>query len=162
MKRIQIGIIIISGLLTPQLGVAKKEVVEPLIGFYCALEIQGIVSGYFVECSNIGSESEVIEHKVVNEHGVEVVLNLPGRIKYNAITLKRGITSNQEIWDWRQMVVDGNVSGARQDGSLVMLDQELNEVARWNFENAWPVSITGSTSGVEVMTIVHEGIERAP
>jgi phage tail-like protein len=142
------------------LGVAKKEVDDPLISFQCALEIQGTIAGYFSECSNIGSETEVIEHKVVKE-GVEVVLKIPGRLKYNDITLKRGITASQEIWDWRQMVVEGNVSDARQNGSLVMYDQALTEVARWNFENAWPVSVTGSTSsGVEELKIVHEGIER--
>jgi phage tail-like protein len=160
-KKIQIGLIFICGLLTPMLGVAKKEVGDPLIGFYCALEIQGVIAGYFSECSGIGSENEVIEHKVVNEQGVEVVLKIPGRLKNNDITLKRGITSDQDIWAWRQMVVEGDVSGARKNGSVIMYDQEFNEVARWNFEQAWPASITGSTSlGVEELKIVHEGIER--
>jgi hypothetical protein len=44
----------------------------------------------------------VIEHKVVTEKGQEVVLKIPGRLKWENITLKRGITSSMDIWDWRK------------------------------------------------------------
>jgi len=162
MNKNLVGIIFVCGLLTPMLGVAKKEVDPATLGFHCALDIQGVVTGYFTECSGMGSANEVIEHKVINDQGVEVVLKIPGRLKYENITLKRGLTSNQDIWDWRQMVVDGNISSARQNGSLVIYDHTLTEVARWDFENAWPVNITGSISGIEEITIAHEGIERAP
>ena len=140
---------------------------DPLVGFHFAVEIQDVVTGYFTECSGLGSENEVIEHKVVNEKGVEVVLKIPGRLKWENIVLKRGITSNMDIWDWRKMVEDGDVAGARQNGSVVMYDQTLAEVARWNFENAWPVKVTGPSVksdgneiGVEELTIAHEFIER--
>jgi phage tail-like protein len=140
---------------------------DPLVGFHFGVEIQGKVTGYFTECSGLGSENEVTEHKVVNEQGVEVVLKIPGRLKWENIVLKRGITSNMDIWEWRQMVVDGNVSGARSNGSVVMYDQALAEVARWNFENAWPLKVTGPSPkadsneiGVEELTIAHEFIKR--
>ncbi len=66
---------------------------DPLVGFHFAVDIQGQVTGYFTEVSGLGSEQEVIEHKVVNEAGVEVVLKIPGRLKWENIVLKRGITS---------------------------------------------------------------------
>jgi len=139
---------------------------DPLAGFHFAVEVQGAVSGYFTEVSGLGSETEVTEHKVVKE-GKEVVMKIPGRLKWENIVLKRGITSNMDIWTWRKMVEDGNVVGARKDGSVVMYDQTLKEVARWNFQSAWPSKVTGpsvksdSTEvGVEELTLVHEGIER--
>lgn len=141
---------------------------DPLVGFHFAVEVQGMIAGYFTECSGLGSENEIIEHKVVNAKGVEVVMKIPGRLKWENIVLKRGITSNMDIWTWRKMVEDGNVSGARQNGSIVMYDQALAEVARWNFENAWPLKVTGPSPkadgneiGVEELTIAHEFIERA-
>jgi phage tail-like protein len=141
---------------------------DPLVGFHFAVEIQGMISGYFTECSGLGSENEIIEHKVVNSKGVEVVMKIPGRLKWENIVLKRGITSSMDIWTWRKMVEDGNVAGARQNGSIVMYDQALAEVARWNFENAWPLKVTGPSPkadgneiGVEELTIAHEFIERA-
>lgn len=140
---------------------------DPLVGYHFGVEIQGVVSGYFQEVSGLGSENEVVESKLVNEKGVEVVLKQPGRLKWENITLKRGITSNLDIWTWRKMVEDGDILSARQNGSIVMFDQSLSEVARWNFENAWPVKVTGPSPkadsnevGVEELTVAHEFIER--
>ncbi|MCB9437246.1 MAG: phage tail protein [Anaerolineales bacterium] len=141
---------------------------DPMVVHNFGLELAGKVTGFFTECSGIGSESEVTEHKVVGPNGQEIVRKIPGRLKWGDITLKRGITSNMDMWDWRQMVAEGTVSSARIDGSVVMYDQEGTEVARWNFEKGWPSKISGpsvksdsSEIGVEEITIVHEGIERA-
>jgi phage tail-like protein len=140
---------------------------DPLVGFHFSVEIQGVIAGYFTECSGLGSEHELIEHKVVNEKGVEVMMKIPGRLKWENIVLKRGITSNVDIWAWRKIVEDGGVNEARQNGSIVMYDQGLNEVARWDFENAWPVKVSGPSPkadgneiGLEELTIAHEGIQR--
>ena len=139
----------------------------PLVGFHFAIDISGVITGYFTECSGLGSEHEVIEHKVVTEKGTEVVMKIPGRLKWDNITLKRGITRNMDIWKWRNEVESGNVDSARRDGSVVMFDQQLTEVARWNFLRAWPVKVTGpqpksdsNEIGVEELTIAHEYIER--
>jgi len=140
---------------------------DPLVGFHYAVEIQGMVGGYFTECSGLGSEHEVIEHKVVNDKGQETVMKVPGRLKWENITLKRGITNDMDIWDWRKKVEDGDVASARANGSIVMFDQDLTEVARWNFENAWPVKVSGpavksdsNEIGIEELSIAHEGLWR--
>jgi phage tail-like protein len=140
---------------------------DPLVGFHFAIEIQGAVTGYFTECAGIGSEHEIIEHKVVTEGGQEVVMKIPGRLKWEDITLKRGITSNMDIWGWRKDVEDGNVESARRDGSIIMYDQHLAPVARWDFEKAWPVKVSGpqpksdsNEIGIEELKITHEYIKR--
>ncbi len=140
---------------------------DPLVGFHFAVDIQGHVTGYFTECSGLGSETETIEHKVVSEAGVEVVMKIPGRLKWENIVLKRGITSDMQIWEWRALVENGNVADARADGSIIMYDQTLSEVARWNFNQAWPVKVTGPSVkadsneiGIEELTIAHEYIVR--
>ena len=139
----------------------------PLVGFHYAIDISGVITGYFTECGALGSEHEVIEHKVITQKGNEVVLKIPGRLKWENITLKRGITKNMDIWKWRKEVESGNVDGARRDGSVIMYDQHLKEVARWNFLRAWPVKVTGpqpksdsNEVGIEELTIAHEYIER--
>ena len=38
---------------------------DPLVSFSFAIEVQGTVSGYFSEVSGLGSETEVVEHKVM-------------------------------------------------------------------------------------------------
>lgn len=139
---------------------------DPLVGFHFAIDLQGVIDGFFTECSGLGSEQEVIEHKVVKD-GIEIVMKIPGRLKWENITLKRGITSDMDIWDWRKKVEDGDVDGARRNGSVVMFDQKGKEVARWDFEGAWPVKVTGpqpksdsNEIGVEELVIAHEYIKR--
>jgi phage tail-like protein len=141
---------------------------DPLLGFNFQLDLGGKVKGYFTEVSGIGSENEVVEQKVVNEKGIEVVLKIPGRLKWTEITFKRGITTNMDLWKWRQEVVDGKVTGARTNGSIVMLTRELKEAARWNLVMAWPSKLTGPAPkadsneiGIEELVIQHEGITRA-
>lgn len=140
---------------------------DPLVGFHFSVEVQGVVTGFFTECSGLGSEHEVIEHNVVTEQGQEIVMKVPGRLKWDNITLKRGITSNMDIWDWRKMVEDGQVDEARHDGSITMFDHELNPVARWEFKRAWPLKVSGpqpradsNEIGVEELTLAHEYISR--
>jgi len=139
----------------------------PLVGFHFAVDIQGVITGFFTECSGLGSEHEMIEHKIVTSKGQEIVKKIPGRMKWEDITLKRGITSSMDIWDWRKQVEDGDVESARRDGSIIMFDQQLSEVARWNFERAWPLKVTGPSPktdsneiGIEELVITHEYIAR--
>jgi len=141
---------------------------DPLIGCRFKVDVGGVITGYFTECSGLGSETEIIESKVVNEKGVEVVMKVPGRLKWGDITLKRGITSDMQIWDWRKQVEDGDGNGARRNGSIVMYDQSLAEKARWNFMNGWPSKVSGPSPkadsneiGIEELVIVHEYITRA-
>jgi len=144
---------------------ANRE--DPLVGFHFAVEVQNAVTGFFTECSGLGSENEVVEHKVVTEKGQEVVMKIPGRLKWENITLKRGITSSMDIWTWRKQVEDGKVEEARHDGSITMFDQELKPVARWEFKRGWPLKVTGpqpksdsNEIGIEELTIAHEYITR--
>lgn len=145
---------------------AERE--DPLVSFHFGVDVQnGKISGYFTECSGLGSEHEIIEHKVVTQDGKEVVMKIPGRLKWENITLKRGITSSMDIWDWRKQVEDGAVDSARCDGSIIMYDQQLKEVARWNFERGWPMKVSGpqvksdsNEIGVEELQIAHEYIAR--
>jgi phage tail-like protein len=140
---------------------------DPLLGFNFMLELEGALAGYFTECSGIGSENEITEHKVVDEKGHEIIRKIPGRLKLTDISLKRGITSDLKIWDWRDLVVKGQMKDARKNCSITMLSRDYEPVAIWHFSNAWPSKVTGPSLksdsneiGVEEVTIVHEGMYR--
>jgi phage tail-like protein len=140
---------------------------DPLVGCRFKIDVGGVITGYFTECSGLGSETEIIEQKVANDKGVEVVMKVAGRLKWGDITLKRGITSDMQVWDWRKKVEEGDVNGARRNGSVVMYDQSLAERARWDFMNAWPSKVSGPSPkadsneiGIEELVIVHEYITR--
>ena len=140
---------------------------DPLVAFKFGLEISGKLSGFFTSVSGIGSESEVVEHKIVSDKGETIIQKIPGRLTWTEVSLKRGVTSNIDIWNWRKMVVDGKVNEARTNCSIIAYDQTQKEIARWNFENAWPSKVVGpeldssSTNYmIEDVTIVHEGMVR--
>ncbi|MFN2190199.1 MAG: phage tail protein [Candidatus Promineifilaceae bacterium] len=140
---------------------------DPLLGFNFMLELEGAIAGYFTECSGIGSEHDVVEHKVVDKQGHEITRKIPGRLSWGDVTLKRGITSDMAIWEWRDDIVKGDVANARKNISITMMDRNYSHVAVWNFANSWPSKVEGpsfnaddSAFGVEDLTIVHEGMYR--
>jgi phage tail-like protein len=92
---------------------------------------------------------------------------VPGRMTWNNITLKRGITDAMDMWDWRKLVEEGKIDDARKNGAIVMFNQQGEPVARWEFINAWPSKLTGPTAdatsneaAIEELEITHEGYER--
>lgn len=144
------------------------DTMDPLVTFHFALQLDGSdLTGFFTECSGLGSEHEIIEVKANGDAGKEVIMKVPGRLKWENIVLKRGITSNMDIWTWRQKIVDGDVTGARINGSIIMYNQEGEAKAKWDFQSGWPAKVTGpqpksdsNEIGVEELTITHEYIER--
>ena len=131
------------------------------------VEIGDVITGSFRECSGLGSETELIETKEVVKGGFTVYIKAPGALKWENISLKRGITDSMDIWEWRKKVEEGDVDGARMNGSIVMYDSTGEASARWNFISGWPQKVSGpsfnATSneiGVEELVIVHEGLVR--
>ena len=143
------------------------ETKDPLVTAFFGVEFQGQVIGAFRECTGLGSETEVVESKQSGPKGELVLKKVPGRTKFTNITLKRGITDAMDMWRWRKLVEDGKIDEARKNGSVVMFNQKGDEVARWNFFNAWPSKLTGPTAnasnnevGIEELEITHEHYER--
>lgn len=140
---------------------------DPVVGFQFILDVAGL-TGYFTEVSGIGSENAVVTHKVVTELGKEVVLQIPGRVEWGEITLKRGLTKNFEFWTWREAVILGTTEEARVDCSITMLARDYTNLVTWNLTNAWPSKLSGpqiaSDSNdftIEELTLVHEGLTRS-
>ena len=140
---------------------------DPLVSAWFGVEFQGQVTGAFKECTGLGSESEVVEYKASGEKGEYIVKKVPGRMKWNNITLKRGITDAMDMWKWRKVVEEGKIDDARKNGSIIMMNQKGEEIARWNFVKAWPSKLSGPTANagnnevaIEELEITHEGYER--
>lgn len=137
---------------------------DPYRGYRFLLEVDGVDRGAFRECSGLDFDQSPIEYR----EGTDPLYSrkLPGLTKYSNIVLKWGISNDFELWDWRQSALDGKIQ--RKNGSIVLLDDENNEVTRWNFIEGWPAKWTGPTfnataNEVAVMTleIAHERLVRA-
>lgn len=137
---------------------------DPYRGFNFLVEIDGITQAGFQEVSGVDTSTDAVDYREGSDplH----VRKLPGLNKFSAITLKRGTTDTDELWKWRQTVMDGKTE--RKNGSIVLLDETGAEKIRWNFANAWPTKWTGpsfnSTStavAIETLEITHEELKRA-
>ena len=140
---------------------------DPLVGAWFSIEFQGQVTGAFRECVGLGSENEVVEYKASGSKGEYVIKKVPGRLKWNNIVLRRGITDSMDMWKWRKLIEKGNVDSARKNGTVTMYNTQGTAVAKWNFTNAWPSRITGPSVdaganevAIEELEIAHEGYER--
>lgn len=137
--------------------------VDPYKNFRFVVEIDGIQQAGFSECSGLGSRIAVIEYR---EGGEPVrVRKLAGRISYNDITLRWGITNSRELYDWYRAGLTGQVD--RKTVSIVLLDDAGNSVVRWVAVEAWPsrwdgptLNALGNAVAIESLTLTCEEIDR--
>lgn len=91
------------------------------------------VVGGFSRVSGVESRSDVVEHRVGNS---PTVLKLQGKTRFGNILLEKGCTSSGDLYDWRKRIESGEED--RRSGSIIILDGNMKEKARWNFFDAWP------------------------
>jgi phage tail-like protein len=137
--------------------------VDPYKSHLFLVEIDGITQASFSDCSGFASHVDVIEYREGGDPNT--VRKLPGKISYQDITLKRGLTSSSELYDWHMSAVNPPIQ--RKNGSVVVLDDTLAEQVRWNFTNAWiskwdgpSLSGKGNDVAIETLTISCESLKR--
>jgi len=135
---------------------------DPYKNFKFRIEIGGITSAGFSECTGLSTEVDCIEYR---EGADFFSRKLPGRTKYGNITLKRGVTKSSELQDWHKNVLNGNVD--RRDGVIVLLDDDMTDVVRWRFIDAFPrkwegpdFNAKGNEVAIESLELCCERIER--
>ncbi len=142
-----------------------KDPFDPFGAFNFVVEIDGITSAGFTECTGLDSESDVIEYR--EGHEDITVRKVPGLKKHANVTLKRGVSTSSELFDWRKTVMDGVIE--RKNLSIVLFDERGvsggGERVRWNLQNAWPAKWVGAELkasaneiAVETLELCHEGI----
>jgi phage tail-like protein len=138
---------------------------DPYRAYNFKLEIQGVSQGHFTECTGLGIKIGDIKYR---EGGTsQTVLRLPGPVDYGDVTLRYGLTSTTELWNWFKTALAGKVE--RRNVSVVMLDSDgVTEVLRWNLVNAWPsqwrgapLDALGNEAAIETLTLVFESLDRA-
>lgn len=116
--------------------------------------------------------TEVVSHREGNDISTERYS--PGRTKYEAINLERGLTFDREFEAWANKVYntegDAGVSLAsfRKDITIELRNLQGVVVASYNLFRCWVTSFTalpdldsnGQAIAIEQMTITYEGFER--
>jgi phage tail-like protein len=136
--------------------------IDPFRTFNFRLEIDGLTVGSFRECSGLAADGNAVEYR----EGTDIprsVRKLIGLQTYSNVTLKRGYTSNPELWNWYRNIVNGVPD--RRNGSVILMDEQRRDVMRWSIENMWIKKIeapsfnaTANEVAVESVELVHEGL----
>jgi len=143
---------------------AKRD--DPYRGFKFRVEIEGIQRAGFREVSGLDSAQDAVDYREGDDKTM-TIRKLAGLNKFSSITLKRGITDDMQLWNWRKQVMQGKMEGARKSGAIILMDDEGNDKSRWEFKEGWPSKWTGpsfnATSNdvaIDTLEIVHEGLDR--
>ena len=139
---------------------------DPYRGFKFRVEIDGITRAGFREASGLDASNDSVDYRDGDDK-TSTIRKLPGLKKFSNITLKRGVTDDIDLWKWRKQVMDGKIKEARKNGRIILLDDEGNDAAEWDFVEAWPTKWTGATFNatanevaIDSLEITHEGLDR--
>ncbi len=135
-----------------------------LKAYMFTVEIDGIETARFQKCSGLEAETYVFE---VEEGGLNTTTHkFYGRTRYTNLILEKGITDNDDLFNWYKKTLLEEQKVERKNGAVILKDTEGNEIKRWNFFRAFPCkwigprldSNSGSDFAVERIEITHEGL----
>lgn len=145
---------------------------DPYKSYSFLVVIEGLIVAGFSEVSGLQAEIEVEE---IREGSVnDYVHKLPKVTKYPNLSLKRGITDSDNLWDWHHSAVKGKIEkknvflilNAREQIERLQQDP-LSKLWGWVFFDAYPVKWVGpdlkadsSTVAIETLELAHNGMQR--
>lgn len=138
---------------------------DPFRNFKFRVEIDGVAEAAFSEVAIGDTSTEAIDYREGTEPNH--VRKLPGMTKYGNITLKRGVTDSQVIYQWHKDIVDGKIGDKRKSITIVVIDEAGKDKARFVVSECWPTKYDpsdlngkGNEVFIELLELVNEGIER--
>jgi phage tail-like protein len=138
----------------PSFDLVKQD---PLVGTNFFLEISGSVISNLTSVDGLSVELEKAEINQRTTNGQFVQHIAFSKPKWTGeLTVKRLApldSSGDPLWKWFNDIREkgmsaSNRAGERKDGSVVVYDTTMTEIARWNFYGAWPSKI--ANDGFEV------------
>lgn len=148
---------------------ALRQLEDRYTNFKFCVEIDGVAAGGFNEISGMEIETDIIEYREGCDPST--VRKFRGLTKYSDIVLKRGMSSDLDLWNLQKRTFDALTGAAgyaspiyRFDMYIVQKDMAGIEVRVWKVEKAWVSKYTisdfagdGSEVSMEEITVANEG-----
>jgi conserved hypothetical phage tail region protein len=142
----------------------------PYRNFRFKVEIDGIQRASFSEVTGFDASVDVVEYREGDDLR-NTPRKLPGLSKYGNITLKWGIVTDREMFDWMATVAGTNTQNptgiARKKLTITLITDDGSDGPQWEVINAWPTRYTapdfnglGGEIAFESVEIAHEGLDR--
>jgi phage tail-like protein len=136
---------------------------DPYLDFNFLVEIDGVTAAGFSEAELPEGRIEAVAYREGSDKTSAARL-LPGRVSYSPLVLRRGFAGDAALFQWWRAVAQGTLD--RRNVSVILLDEQRQEVARWNLRRAWPakwegpaLNALGNDVAIETLELAHEGIE---
>jgi len=152
----------------------KAQRFDPYKNFKFRVKWDGHYVAGVSKMSGLKRSTEVVEYREGGDSST--VRKLPGRTKYEAITLERGITHDTEFEKWANKVWNfGSAPGAdvppqgfRKDLIVELYNEAGHIVLAYKVYRAWvseyqalsDLDVTANAVAIETLTLEHEGWER--
>src|SRR6185437_3003296 len=146
----------------------------PFSAFNFSVEIQvpglgggSVCDAAFAECDGLEMSLDVKTIREGSNNGRQI--KLAGPFTFGQLTLKRGMTTSFDLWDWFQMVAEDPT--LRADGHVVLFGADGTEKARFNLSRCIPIKLKAPALNakegpiaIEEMQIAYESLafERPP
>jgi phage tail-like protein len=119
----------------------------------------------FSEVTGLVMEREKIEYRHSDSPDFNKI-SMPGLVKNNNITLKRGKFEGDFDYNTWFDAVANDRSGGRRDVTIRLLNEKHAPVAAWSATNCFPVKVTApdlksdaNEAAIESIEIAHEGLK---
>jgi len=112
---------------------------DPYGSYFFALEIGEVEVAHFQECSGIKSSAEVFEIQEGGRNGS--TLKRPGQSRFDNLILKYATSASLDLLAWRDEWLQERF--VTRNGAVKIYDNRGEEVRRYTFTGAWPVSWEG-------------------
>jgi phage tail-like protein len=136
---------------------------DPYLNFNFLVEIDDVAAAGFSEANVPEGRIEAVAYREGSDPSSAARL-LPGRVEYGHVVLRRGFAGDATLFQWWQQVTQGALQ--RRNVSILLLDEQRQEVARWRLRRAWPTKwvgpqlrALGNDVAIETLELAHEGIE---
>ena len=139
--------------------------------FKFIVEIDGVASAGFQKCSELSVEVANVQY---SEGGALIPNKSPGRLTFADVTLERGATEDQDLFDWLTEVADASANAGlnepefKRNLDIVQQDRDGSELRRWRLHNAWPVKFVAGDwdneadeNVIESVTLTYDFFELA-
>jgi phage tail-like protein len=118
--------------------------------------------GAFAECTGLEA---TMEPKAIKEGGRNYgVAQRAGAITFATVVLKRGISTNRNLWQIFNSISSG-LYAARLQVTITLLNGDRTPAIAWQLDRAMPVKFKfadlnakGTEVGIEELHLVHEGL----
>ncbi len=122
-----------------------------------------LYAGAFAECDGLETTMEVKTIREGGNNGVQI--RLPGPLSYGQLILKRGMTTNFDLWNWFSTLLQPGKAGTRANAEVVLLAPDGSERVRFILSRCLPVKLKApplnakdGILAIEEMQIAYESL----